>query len=582
MNAAASENVINFGETDNGAQALPATVSATLAPAPIPPGQAPAPTPNVPAPPLTAADASGYYGGINSGQAGAAGMTLGIVSYPPNTPPSKTAVAIFSPSSVPDTQTLYVIGDPANNVHPLQGLLVEDDTAQGASATDGGVDSQFLAKAVLTTPATISVDTFDVRLYGLQAPYANVRGPAIAAALAARQTDVICLAEVDYQADKNTISQQAANGNFPYSYWVVTDNATAPTDTRNWYGQVPPPFSGAACGPWQADGTMATIQTCASTCSTGPNGATDAGVTSLACLESACTNTAVKILQQDGGARCVDCIALGLADLYTIDDMLSTCGQDTDDPYGQMSWHGQNGTVVLSRFPFAKNDAGVDETEAFIFPGSSYRRVILRARLQLDSTSQMDVYCAQLVSPDTGNEIIQYVGQYATPDAGLYPEENTADNGWRDEDSLQLRDAIDWIKSQSGHNPAIVAGLWNSSAGYTPPDGGAPILEPHDPEVVQQFTNAGFAIAHPAKYTPGCSSCNTNPYNAGASLTVDGTIGFDWTSTYLYNFPPGSTLSDTFWNTTQSEWNVPVPTDAGTTNFPLSMTYPQTVQILRP
>jgi hypothetical protein len=573
VNAAAWTDSINFGDPDNGSQALPATVSDLLLASPIAPGQVPAQGSG--AEPLSKADSSGYVGGINSGNASQAGMTLGVVAYPQPGPVSDTAVAIFQPSSVPDTQTLFVIGDPSNNVHPIQGLLVEDDSAAGTGSTDAGVDQQFLAKATLTTPATILIDTFDVRLYGLQAPYGSIRAPLIAQALAARQTDVICVGEVDYETDKANIVAMAANGNFPYAYWVTTNLQSVPSDSKGWYGTTPPLVTTAICAAEEDAGTLQALGTCATKCSSGSNDDPDAGITSIACLENDCVNQAVGFVKDPA---CLDCVAYYMVDGYSIDLMEKECGTDSHVPYGQYSWLGQNGSLLLSRYPFAKTDAGADDTEYFLFPGSSYRRIILRARLQLDSVNQMDVYCAQFVSPDTGNEINQYAGFYATPDAGLYPTELTADNGWRDEDNLQARDTIEWIKSQSTTRPAIVAGIWSSSPGYAP-DGGAAILEPHDPEVFAQFTNAGFVVAHPANYTPDCSSCNTNPYNAGAPITTDGTIGFDFTAAFLYNFPNGSTLSDTFWNNTPAEWNVPVP-DGGM--FPLSMTYPQSVQILRP
>ena len=103
-------------------------------------------------------------------------MTLGIVMYPQGSSPSTDAVAIFSPSSVPDTQTLYLIGDPINDVHPIQGLLVEDNIAMTPPAgIDGGADDVFLASSTLTTPPAITVDTFYAALWGETAPYNQQR-----------------------------------------------------------------------------------------------------------------------------------------------------------------------------------------------------------------------------------------------------------------------------------------------------------------------------------------------------------------------------------------------------------------------
>jgi hypothetical protein len=577
VNAAASSDYINFGETDNEAAALPATVTDMLLESPIGPGQAPGSGEGVA--PFTKTDSSGYVGGIDSGQAGQTGMTLGIVTFPQGSSSNK-AVAIFSPSPIPDTQTLYFIGDPANNLHPLQGLLVEDDTAAaaaGTSPTDGGIDQQFLAKATLTTPPTITVDTFDVELYGLSAPNDSVRSGPIAAGIAARQTDVMCITEVDFDSDKKAIAAQA--GNFPYSYWVATNVQTPPTNAAGWYNNTPAKITTAACN--GSESGLAAVATCmASDCSTGKSASVDAGVTSTACMEQ-CGNQIIEVLTTN--PTCVDCMIFYLQSGINIDTMQTECGSDVNDPYGQFDYGGMNGTMVLSRIAFATNPDGSPQTEYFVFPGSNYHRLILRTTLQVDSATTMDVYCAQLVYPNNGSSVITYTGPYATPDAGLYPGENTAtgDNGWRDEQSLQARDAIEWIQSQSGQKPAIVAGSWISSPGYTP-DGGAPVLDPYDPEVYAQFIKAGFAPAHPIGYKPSCEVCNTNPYAAGSPLTTDGTIGFDWTTTFLLNFPAASTLQETFWDTDPSGWTIQIPgMDAGTP-FPMSPYYPRSVQILRP
>jgi hypothetical protein len=265
----------------------------------------------------------------------------------------------------------------------------------------------------------------------------------------------------------------------------------------------------------------------------------------------------------------------------SIDTMIDQCGTNIHDPYGQYSWDGQNGSMILSHFPFAKDSKGKPMTDAFIFPGSNYRRVILHARLQLDANDQLDVFCGQFVSPDTGSTVLTYSGDYATPDAGLYAGESDdpGATGWRDEDSLQARYAIEFIKAKAGKRPAIAAGYWETAA-QMGDAGGKPILAAHDIEVYDRLLAGGLVPAEPAGYTPDCSTCNDNPLQG--SVTTDGTIGYDITTTFLYNFPEASTLSETWWDRTPDQWVV--PEDAGTPSgkIPMSGVYPHNVVVLRP
>jgi hypothetical protein len=576
VNAAATTDSINFGSSS--AKVLPATVSGVLSNAPIAPGQA---TPQQPAsPPLTAADASGYFGGIDSGQAGQSGMTLGIVMYPGGTP-STNAVAIFSPSSVPDTQTLYFIGDPSNDVHPLQGLLVEDDAAMAPAPIDGGADDVFLAASTPTTPPAITVDTFYAALWGETAPYDLERRQPIFDALSTHQSDVLCIGDMNFDSDKQAMVAAAVKtGNYPYAYWVHTDITTPPTNSSDWYGNTPAKVTTAACASEYANGKLADSAKCASQCSSSTADPIDGGVSSIVCLEGACTNTIVGDLAQD--MVCMDCFLLYLQSFFDIDFSMQECGTDTNDPYGQYNWGGNNGELLLSAHPFATKPDGTPDVEAYIFPGTIFRRALLRAKVQINSDAKLDVYCGQFVYADKGLQVMSYDGLYATPDAGLYPTESTVDNGWRDEQSLQARDAIQWVAAQSGSNPAIIAGEWHTSPGYPP------VLEAYEPEVFNQLVTASatntspWVPAHPTNYQQTCTYCNDNPYNA-APLTTDGTTGYDYMMTFLYNFSPNSVLSETIWDNQPGQWTIQFQgVDAGAASFPLSQFYGRSVQVLLP
>jgi hypothetical protein len=542
-------------------------------------------------PPLDRADTSGYFGAAGAASGAQLGLTLGIVECgadlcaDSSKDAGASAIAVFQPSTLPDTQTLYLIGDPASTVHPVEGLLVEDDQAAG-DGPDGGVDWQLLARSTLTTPATITVDTFDVELAGLTTPSDSVRSSYIASAIAAAQSDVVCVTEIPFDRDKRVIASAALpknGGNFGYSYYLASDLTTPPTSALTWSGATPATLMTSACAS-STDALRALAGCAASSCVAGGGSGIDGGafpgspIVSASCLEARCLNEVASLISSD--PVCTDCAMLYLVSGYDVSTMYDECGSDAQDPYGQFEYAGMNGTMILSRYPFARNRVGEDDTSAYLFPGSSFRRAALRANVQLDSSTTIDVYCAELTSPPGGWSVLTYTGLYASPDAGLYADEVSDDDGWRDERSLQARDLVDWVKSQSQGAPAVLAGEWNAGLAESKGDSGTPLLAASDPEVLRRFLDAGWVPAHPADHTTACTRCNGNPYQAGAPVTADGTLGVDTTTTFLLGFPASATIYETIWDVGVGD--IPAITGMDGGPFPLSPDYPRRVQILRP
>ncbi len=85
---------------------------------------------------------------------------------------------------------------------------------------------------------------------------------------------------------------------------------------------------------------------------------------------------------------------------------------------------------------------------------------MLYADVQLGG-QDVDFYCVQLISPFLSSSL-PYLGNYGTT---VVDGSVTVENGWEDEQNLQVDKAIAFIRSNSqktGH-PAIIAGDWHST-----------------------------------------------------------------------------------------------------------------------
>jgi hypothetical protein len=368
----------------------------------------------------------------------------------------------------------------------------------------------------------------------------------------------MCLVETARDSDKVAIAAAAKMvGQFPYAFIPTTNLMTMPTDPTGVDGGVPAPPTSAPCSGIDTDAATACSETCDPPDSGGP-------VESSLCLTKRCALQFAPLAY--GGLQdetCFDCLVY----YFTSSNLLfgqSQCATPTQ-PF---AFDGQVSLMMLSHYQL-KN------TTAFILPGTGYRRAVLYAQAVLEDQSTVDFYCTQLITPLIESSL-PYVGNYGKT---VLDGSAVIENGWEDEQDLQVEKMIAFIKSNSAKRPAIVAGDWHATQ---PLDGDAGVvLGSLSPEVVAKLDSAqggAFVRAEPTPYTPGCNYCPApaNPYNPGI-------LPWDFTPTFLYNFPSNSTIEDSFWG---QGLVVPImatpdePWSGG--DGPLSEFYGRFVRLVRP
>ncbi|HEY1697768.1 MAG TPA: hypothetical protein VGG39_36660 [Polyangiaceae bacterium] len=546
-------NALGSGETINLGLATGSTAPATvtgLLPAGVDPGATPQAAAEISD--LGSIDAMGYLSTENG------------VNAAPVFQGATQALFVSPTSSVPDTQTLFVLGDSGDDLYPPRGLLCEDALTLGdaGASSSGGV----LASCQLSALPNLTVDTFNIALFGDDAPFEDDRRPAVLDAIARRPADVMCVLEANRDTDKAAIAA-AAKARFPYAYYVTTDLDTPFSGQGTDDGGGETPTSGPPCPPSLASVVDGIIQCLAQSCST--TGDTSGYVPVEDCMEHSCPDLFGQLLYSADttALTCGACLAYNVTSDTPLAQAETSCTTDSRQPF---AFQGMTPSMILSRYPLAN-------TQAYELPSTGWRRAGLYAQLQLEDQN-VDFYCAQLTSPLLAG-LVPYVGAYGTPDAGTT-------GGWEAEQDMQVRQVISWVQGitpPGGH--AIIAGDWHAGLAASIPaaDGGAmPVLVDTAPEVLRALDQAyggPFVRAEPPGYAPSCEYCPApaNPYN--------GTIGAaDLTATFLLGFAPGSALADSFWGTDAGAVTLtylPFDPDDGPTG-PLSPYYPRSVQILRP
>jgi hypothetical protein len=460
------------------------------------------------------------------------------------------------------TISVFALGDPADTSHPPRALTCKDITTVVA-APDAGAAS-YSATCTLSSLPSLYVDTLNTGLYGAASPFESQRRPWLYNAIAARTSDLMCLVETSRDADKAGIAA-AAKAQFPYSFYPTTNLDAMPTDPTTLDGAVPPPPSGSACGNIDLTAALSCPLPCVTNDAGGP-------VETTACLPSHCAAPLAPLLYGTppvgGGTnpqQCFDCLIY----YYTSSPiyLAQACATDTRQ---QFSFQGMTTNMILSHYPLNK-------TDAYILPGTGYRHALLYAEVQLQDQA-VDFYCVQLISPLISSSL-PYWGNYGDRmvDGSVVPSDPVT--GWEGEQDLQVQRAIAFIKRNSlktGH-AAIIAGDWHA----TLPTGDAG-LAPQSTEVVTALDSAyggAFTRAEPPGYQPTCVYCPqpANPYNTGP-------LPEDFTPTYLYNYPPNATISDTLWGTEPVVPIVPGPNQpwASDAGGPISEYYGRQVVVVRP
>jgi hypothetical protein len=546
VNALSSGESINVGLS--ASPSLPTTVPEFLLPVPIAPGGVEPPADVVPM--FRSFDAEGY------GVPFTTVVDFGFVLQEQH-----NAIFTIQTAGVADVQTLFAIGDSADPAHSIRGLLCED---AGAAVQDGGAASAtaLLASCTLSSLPSIAVDTFNTSLYGSQAPFEVQRRTPVYDAIAARTTDLMCVIETSLDVD-NIVAH--AKNNFPYSYFVRTTLDTVPTDPTDANGNIPPPPSGPPCAGIDPGILQAAYDCAAKNCSS--SGDMSGTIATTNCLSGACPAQFLPLYYQGPQKdACFDCI-IDYALSQPLSAGLQACTTDPREPFEQ---NGMNATLMLSRYPLSN-------TQAFILPGTGYRRVFLYAQVALEDQT-VDFFCGQLISPLIDGQL-PYVGNYGVD----IPNQ---ENGWEDEQYLQAKKVIPWIKATASH-PAIIAGDWHSTLKVTAaaPDGGTiTVLDDQSPKVISAFDKdygGAFLRAEPSDYKPICEYCPApkNVYNTGSNIHPE-----DFTPTFLYGFPPTATTTDDIqWGTDNVVPLTPYPYQPAPAPVgPVSVYFGRLVRVLRP
>jgi hypothetical protein len=517
--------------------------------------------------PVGTVDANGYVP-----------LVLGPVAYGFSNATDKTnaAFAVFTTNQViAQTGSLYAIGDPLatnQSTFPLRGLFCNDtinqacgsDAGGGCDAGTTGAEAPLFAQCSLTQFSAISVDSFDLGLYGTNAPFSDQRVKGLETAIAARTlTDIMCLTEVDDQGARTDIAKLA--GTFPapfkYSYMADTTVATPPTNPVTQAGTTPPKVTAPPCNGVDAGTVQAAYNCTAANCSV--NGTSfDGGLKGgTSCIESACALPFLKLLNIDPATPsaiaddlCYDCMVWNLVDPNeTIAQSQTTC-MDASAP--AFLYEGQMPLLILSRFPLSG-------TKFYAYPSTGLRRGALKAQVQLQAGQTIDFFCTQLVSSQI-DSTSPYVGNYGKDTASCTPgpgaptctTAGTAENGWYDEQLYQAQQLVAWVKSEVKNDgvPAIIAGQYYSSIANTPPANATPdeILGTLDPLTMGTLDNTVIAVdggapgafqrAEPNNYVRLCDQCPDNPW-------TEGEVAYEFGPLFLYNYPNASTAttSETLW-----------------------------------
>ena len=420
----------------------------------------------------------------------------------------------------------------------------------GTGACDGG-------GTCISQPVAARVETYNLALAGAFIPYEQERRVALPQAIASAQSDILCLQEVWDQADKDAIAA-AALGNFPYIIAFVNDLDTALDDATDQNGVVPPAPTTVPCpddveaqpGITIADQMNIAIDCVrdgqdpqGNFCSTIP-GSDQGRTTSTDCAAQACLfEVADLVFGTAQQQRCYACLATQLP-TDTFGTIRGRCPTIVNQ---ELAFQGQNGVMILSRYPL-KNAVN------WVIPGTWNRRVVLSATAELPNGSDFDVFCNHL-TPIFSGITFPYTGQYGAGQGGA--------NGWEAEQFLQAEKLIAHVQDVSGSNPAVILGDLNAGRGYFD-DLSNPIFP--EGEATLNLLEGTFTPAYATNYTPACTFCQENPV---AGVERFETVWIDHIQ--MYNLP-ASAVTATERTFDQNVLTVP-DGNGGTMDIPLSDHY---------
>ena len=382
--------------------------------------------------------------------------------------------------------TIFACGGSDDHAPPVGG-------GGAAGAGTGGASGASGAAIAGAAGARVIVETFGTNLYGADSPSEAERRPALLAAIAAADSDVLCVTDVLREEDTQAIAD-AAKAAFPHSTWGTRDDKTRADDPRDLAGNLPTapataPCSSAAQRKALEEGVACAEMVCSSIPS-DPSG----HVTSVDCVSSQCSAPLLPLLVgSDDDRRCVSCLEAELASYSSWTELVARC---ETDPEAGFVFHGQTDTVLLSKHPFVEGSQ-----RSAVLPSSLFRREVLRA--SIDVGGGLDVYCVHLQTAFSGSLIV-YPGPYG---AGL-----SGTQAWAAENRLQAKRVADFVLANSAADrPTVVVGNLESSQQVTSASGALLVSANGAPETLDLLTPTPFLRGVVAGYQPVCTVCPENP-----------------------------------------------------------------------
>jgi endonuclease/exonuclease/phosphatase family metal-dependent hydrolase len=396
----------------------------------------------------------------------------------------------------------------------------------GGAGTGGSAGKAGGTTCEDTNPALdVKLDTFNVALAGNFIPYEKERRQPIVDALAALDSDVVCLQEVWEQSDKELIAN-AVKAKFPHAFFVKHDLETALDDATDADGKVPPAPTTPPCTDDEVAGVVAKFDSAVDclrdNCPTDAALGENAETISSSCATSKCASKALSLM--NSSKRCYGCL-LPQMPTATFATMRNEC---KTNPKAGLAFGGQNGVMLLSKHP-------LEDTGAVVLPGTWNRRALLKARASLPNGGKLQVYCHHF-TPIFKGSLYPYTGLYgAGPDA----------NGWVNEQLLHAKKMVELAKKENAScTPTVLLADVNASRAYpnaTPP---IPAEGVGTLDQLESYFTHGIA----AGYTPACTYCKGNE-----NVADNDTGGDQWIDhIHVLNVDPSKIKSTTLLFTEKS------------------------------
>lgn len=465
------------------------------------------------------------------------------------------------------TASLYAVGLAFNDSYPLQGLLCTESQAVSGS-------NPLLVGCLPSALPTLSFDAFNPALYGANSPYFTLRDPQYQSTnpainpISTRNSDVMCLVEVDTIQDQQGIIAAVKGGNFNYSYTITTNLATPFSNGGTEIdGGACPSSAQPACAAVPTANVTAAFTCMEQNCS-NINGPTGTLNTSTDCLTSSCSGPLGDLLI--AYPACLDCIIPNITSGQQYGESLTTC---TTNPSPALGYQGNENSLILSKYPIVNSDS-------YVLPSSYYRRSVLYTQVQFPGNVTVDFFCGFLQTLGISTDL---------PYEGCFGNGATSSlQGYENENLYEAQLMAAWIqeKSKKSGNPAVILGDWHAGLGGSGDAGGGGMYPPPTAVGPATIQFLGTPIAQEGggltpvngPNWPAAGQCTNCPGTVNL-LNAPNTTSYFTMQPFLYNWPAGTNLYSEQLIFTDNVIAIPPST---TNNAPISPYYGVNISILPP